>query len=67
MSTRRRFEHNKTFAERLAEEAQRFKEAVDRLAPGSQARELLLQRVRKAETASRINNWVHSPGLRPPE
>jgi hypothetical protein len=30
------------------------------------ARELLLRRARQAETAAHINEWLKSPGLRPP-
>jgi hypothetical protein len=41
-----------TFEERLAEEARKFKEAAEKEAPGSMARELLLRRVRQAELAS---------------
>jgi hypothetical protein len=39
-----RVKHTLTFEERLAEEAQRFKEAVEKEVPGSLARELLLRR-----------------------
>jgi hypothetical protein len=66
MTERRRFRHQKTFQERLAEEALRFKEAADQLPPGT-ARDLLLRRVRQAETASHINEWLASPGLKPPK
>jgi hypothetical protein len=55
-----------TFAERLAEEAMRFKLAAEKACVGSTARELLLKRARQAETASHINDWVSSPGLAPP-
>ena len=64
---RRRVKHEKTFQERLAEEALRFKEASQKLPPGSHAQELLLRRVRQAETASHINEWLTSPGLQPPK
>lgn len=45
----------KTFEEYLAEEALRFKEAADALPQGT-ARELLLRRARRAETASHISD-----------
>lgn len=64
---RRRITHEKTFQERLAEEALRFKAAAQKLPPGSHAQELLLRRARQAETASHINEWLTSPGLRPPK
>ena len=66
MQKRRRIKHKKTFQVRLAEEAQRFREAAQALPPGT-AQELLLRRARQAETASHINNWLRSPGLRPPQ
>jgi hypothetical protein len=64
---RRRIKQEKTFQERLVEEARRFKEAAERLPPGSHAQELLLRRARQAETASHINEWLTSPGLQAPQ
>ena len=64
---RRRFKQTKTFQERLAEEAVRFKEEADKLPLGSMARELLMRRARQAETASHIDDWIRSPGLQPPK
>jgi hypothetical protein len=63
---RKRVNHTATFEERLAEEATKFKEAAENQPPGSMARELLLRRARQAETAAHINEWLRSPGLRPP-
>ena len=64
---RPRVKHSRTFEERLAEEAERFKAAAEREPAGSLSRELLLRRARQAETASRINDWLSSPGLRTPK
>ena len=64
---RRHIEHNKTFEERLAEEAIKLKAAAEKQPAGSTARELLLRRARQTETASHINNWLNSPGLQPPK
>ena len=64
---RRRFKHTKTFQERLAEEAVRFREEAEKLPQGSMARELLMRRARQAETASHIDDWLRSPGLQPPK
>jgi hypothetical protein len=64
---RRRVKHSSTFEERLSEEAKKFKEAAAKQPPGSLARELLLRRVRQAETAARINEWLTSPGLAQPK
>jgi hypothetical protein len=52
-----------TFEERLAEEARKFKEAAEKEAPGSMARELLLRRVRQAELASSMNQRLASRGF----
>ena len=67
MAQRRRVKPTATFEERLAEEAKKFKEAANHQPPGSMARELLLRRARRAETASHINDWLTSPGLQPPK
>jgi len=66
MQKRRRIKHEKTFAERLDDEANRFKEAADALPSGTE-RELLLRRARQAETAAHMNDWLRSPGLQPPK
>jgi hypothetical protein len=63
---RNRIKPEMTFEQRLAEEARRFAEAAEKEIPGSTARELLLRRARRAETASRVNEWVRSPGLKAP-
>ena len=63
MQKRRRVKHAKSFAERLAEEAQRFRDVALRTPPGM-ARELLLKRARQADTAARINEWSRSPDLK---
>lgn len=64
--TRRRIKHEKSFQERLMDEAQRFRDEAEKLPPGT-ARELLLRRARQAETAASMNDWLHSPGLKPPD
>jgi hypothetical protein len=58
----------KSFEQRLAEEAIKFKEAANREVPGSFASELLLRRARQAETSItlHINGWLSSPELQPP-
>jgi hypothetical protein len=57
---RKRVRHRDTFEERLSKEAGKFKEAADKLPPGSFAREMLLRRVAQAETASNIDKWLSS-------
>lgn len=58
--------HEKTFKERLAEEAAHFTELAGQTPPGMQ-RELYLRRAQQAATASNINDWLSSPGLQPPK
>jgi hypothetical protein len=48
----------------LAEEALRFKAPADLLPPGTE-RELLLRRIRQAETAAHIDDLLSSPELKP--
>jgi hypothetical protein len=66
MQKRRRIKHQKTFEERLAEEARRYREAAEALPPGT-AQELLLRRARQAESAAHMNQWLKSPGLQHPK
>lgn len=64
MQKRKRVKHTATFEERLAEEARLFREAAEK--ESGTARELLLRRARQAETASRMNEWLKSPGVQSP-
>jgi hypothetical protein len=64
---RKHVKHTTTFEERLAKEAQLFKQAAEEQPHGSKARELLLRRARQAENASHINDWLASPGLTAPK
>ena len=62
---RRRFKHILTFPERLNREAERLRTEARKLPPGIERQELL-RKARQAETASHIDEWLRSPGLRPP-
>lgn len=62
---RPRIKHEKTFQERLADEAAQFQALAEQTPHGPQ-RDLYLKRARQAETASHINDWLKSPGLQPP-
>ena len=55
---RRRIKHTQTFEERLEVEAHKYREAAEQQPPGSMARELLLRRAQKIESASHINQWL---------
>ena len=63
---RRRFKQTQSLEVRLAEEANRLREEAKLLPPGAQRSEVI-RKARQAETASHINEWLISPGLRPPE
>jgi hypothetical protein len=63
---RRRFKHTLTFPERLDQEAERLRTEAEKLPPGVE-RDELVRKARQAETASHINEWLSSPGLRSPE
>lgn len=65
MQRRIRFKQTVSIEERLAQEAARAKAEAETL-PNGAARELLLLKARQAETAAHINEWLSSPGLRPP-
>jgi hypothetical protein len=52
--------------ERLSEEAKRLRTEAKLLPPGT-ARDEMIRKARQAETASHMNEWLTSPGLRPPQ
>ena len=63
MQPRSRFKRTQSLEERLAQEAKRLRA---RFPPGA-LREELIRKARQAEIASHLNEWLTSPGLRPPE
>ena len=63
---RRRFKHILSFPDRLAQEAERLRQEVEKLPPG-QEREMLLRKADRADTALHINEWLTSPGLQAPK
>ena len=66
MIPRRRFKQTLSLKERLIKEAASCREQAKLLPPGA-GREALLRKARQAETAARIDEWLHSPGLQPPQ
>ncbi len=54
-----------TLRERLTQEAERLHQQAKLLGPGA-LREAVLRKARQTETASHINEWLSSPGLRAP-
>ena len=63
---RRRFEQTQSLEARLSEEAKRLRAEAKLLPPGV-VRDEMIRRARQAEIAAHINEWLASPGLRPPE
>ena len=63
---RRRFKQTQSLEERLSEQAKRLR-AEAKLRPPGAARDELLHKARQAETASRLDAWLTSPGLQAPE
>ena len=66
MQRRRRFKQTTSLKDRLASFAEELKAKAFRLRPGPE-RDALLQRARRADTASHIDEWANSPGLQPPK
>ena len=52
--------------DQIAAEKARLKEKIADLANGPD-RDAMLKKIRQLETASHINEWLRSPGLRSPE
>jgi hypothetical protein len=63
---RRRFKQTQSLEERLVGEATRWREQAKSLPPGAD-RETLIRKARQAETASRMSEWLASPGLQAPK
>ena len=62
----RRFKQAQSAEARLSEEAKRLRAEAKLLPPGAAGDEMI-RRARRAEIAAHINEWLASPGLRPPE
>ncbi len=63
---RRRFRQIQSLEKRLAEEAKRLRAEAKLLPPGAE-RDEMIRKARQAEIAAHMNEWLTSPGLRPPE
>ena len=66
MTEPRRFKQSLPLKDRLSAWADKIREQAYQLCSGSE-RELLLQRARRAETASHLGEWANSAGLQPPK
>jgi hypothetical protein len=64
---RRRVKQTTSLDERLAEQARQMRTQAEALPQGSKEREGLMRKARQTDTASHMNEWLSSPGLRSPE
>jgi hypothetical protein len=62
----RLFKQAQSLEARPSEEAKRLRAEAKLLPPGA-ARDQMIRRARQAEIAAHMNEWLNSPGLRPPE
>jgi hypothetical protein len=63
---RRRYRNTLTFPDRLSREAERLRCEAETKPPGPE-RDALLQKIRQAETALHVNEWLSSPGPEAPK
>ena len=59
-------QRRRSFPDGSTQEAERLRAEAEKLRPGPQ-RHALERKARQAETAAHIDEWLKSPGLRPPE
>jgi hypothetical protein len=64
MQRRRSAPH--TFEENIAAEKAKLEAQVAKIKHGAQV-DALLRKIRQLDTASHMNDWLRSPGLRSPE
>jgi hypothetical protein len=62
---RRRRSTPHSFEDQIAAEKSRLEQQAATLPPGPQ-RDAVLKKIRQLETASRMNEWLTSPGLQSP-
>jgi hypothetical protein len=65
MQQRRRFKTIDPLDKRLSVQAERLRKEARGTPPGVE-RDRLIRRARQAETASRMTQWLSSPGLKAP-
>ena len=66
MTIRRRVKQTKSLKERLLEEAQNLRQGAE-LLPNGPVREAALKKARQTEAAAHMEDWLNSPGLKPPK
>jgi hypothetical protein len=66
MDLRRRFKQTKSLKERLLDEAHELREEATLLSYGP-LRDAVMKKARQTEAAAHMDDWLNSPGLRPPK
>jgi hypothetical protein len=65
MQLRRRFKQTQSLKERLLAEAQHQRYEAE-LLPYGPVQDAAIKRARQIEVAAHMDDWLNSPGLRPP-
>ena len=65
MPERRRLKQAESLKQRLLDRVKSLREEARLMKPGFE-RDALLRKARQTETASHIEEWLSSPGLKPP-
>jgi uncharacterized coiled-coil DUF342 family protein len=65
MEMRRRFKQVVSLKDRLIQQAQNLRRQAEQMPPGVR-RDELMKKARQAETTAHVDDWLSSPGLRPP-
>ena len=66
MLERRPFKQTRPLKDRLTAFAEEARQKATELPPGPE-RDEMLKKARQADTASHLDAWANSPGVRPPE
>jgi hypothetical protein len=66
MTTRRGFKQQLTLQDRIVAWIKEVRAEAAGMAPGPD-RDMLLDKVRQAETVMHLENWLNSPGLQQPK
>jgi hypothetical protein len=66
MIKRRRPKHQFTLQDRIITWIKDVRAQAAAMAPGAD-RDMLLKKVRQAEIAMHVEDWINSPGLQPPK
>jgi hypothetical protein len=66
MDTRRRFKQVVSLKDRLIQQAENLRKQAEEM-PAGVRRDELMKKARQAEMTAHLDDWLSSPGLRPPE